>query len=178
MGGAGFEAVGAVAGPFMIDRGMMTSQVGIFFSLPSIVGMIIGALIGGVVSDWLGRRKAVGFFLTTLVVSILALAAFDSLNEFKTSQGMFVLLAIFYFCIGLFTSSSYALFMDITDPRLGATQFSAFMGATNLCESWSAFVVGRFIGGLGYPLAFILMASVSLFSLPVLRGIRLSSAGR
>jgi hypothetical protein len=48
--------------------------------------------------------------------------------------------------IGLFTAASYALFMDLTDPKLGGTQFSAFMAATNGCESWSGWA-----GDIGGP---------------------------
>lgn len=168
IGGAGFEAVGAVAGPFMIDRGLTSTQVGVFFSLPSIVGMIIGALIGGAVSDWLGRRKAVGIFLSALAASIFVLAWFDAAGDPSSGAGIFLLLALVYFCIGLFTASSYALFMDITDPRLGATQFSAFMGVTNLCESWSGFAIGRMIPIVGYPAGMAIMGVISLASLPLL----------
>jgi len=69
-----------------------------------------------------------------------------------------LLFAALYVAIGLFTASSYALFMDLTDPRLGATQFSAYMGATNACESWSAVLGGRLIASSGYPAAFAVMA--------------------
>ncbi|MBP1689319.1 MAG: hypothetical protein H6Q33_5462 [Deltaproteobacteria bacterium] len=72
-------------------------------------------------------------------------------------------------CIGAFTASSYALFMELTDPALGATQFSTFMAATNACESWSSAAVGRMIPAIGYPGAFSLLALVSLATLPVLR---------
>lgn len=40
-----------------------------------------------------------------------------------------------YLRAGLITASAYALLMQLTDPRLGATQFSAYMGAVNACES-------------------------------------------
>jgi hypothetical protein len=81
-------------------------------------------------------------------------------------------LAVLYLAIGLFTASSYALFMDLTDPRLGATQFSGFMGATNLCESWSALAVGKLVAGAGYPLAFMVMAGVALLTFPILQFLR------
>ena len=44
IGGTAFEAVGAVAGPFLIDRGFSTENVGAFFALPSVLAMTIGAL--------------------------------------------------------------------------------------------------------------------------------------
>jgi predicted MFS family arabinose efflux permease len=79
-----------------------------------------------------------------------------------------LLLGLLYFFIGAFTTASYALFMDMTDRRLGATQLSAYMSATNLCESWSAFAVGALVAALGYGAAFSVMALASLVVLPVL----------
>ncbi len=73
-----------------------------------------------------------------------------------------------YFFVGLFTVSSYALFMDLTHPRLGATQFTTFMAATNGCESWSAWAGGRLASSSGYPAAFFVMSVVSLLSLGIL----------
>jgi MFS family permease len=73
-----------------------------------------------------------------------------------------------YFGIGLFTASSYALFMNITDTRLGATQFSAYMGGTNICESWSGYIAGIIIATGGYSTAFYSMGVISLLSLVVL----------
>ncbi|QKK09944.1 MAG: hypothetical protein HND58_18495 [Planctomycetota bacterium] len=71
--------------------------------------------------------------------------------------------------------------MDLTDPEIGATQFSAFMGATNLCESWSARVCGRVASVSGYPAAWLLGAVVSLAAVPVLwaiaRSLRRSTPG-
>ena len=88
---------------------------------------------------------------------------------------LIALLAAMYFFVGVFTAASYALFMDLTDPRLGATQFSAFMAATNACESWSAWGGGRLAAAHGYPAAFVVMSLVSLASLPLLAVIRRTS---
>ena len=89
-----------------------------------------------------------------------------------------MLLTIMYFFVGAFTTVSYALFMDLTDPRLGATQFSAFMAATNGCESWAAWSGGRIVASHGYPAAFLIMSLVSLASLPLLPLMRRPAIGR
>jgi MFS family permease len=170
IGGAGFEAVGAVAGPYLIDRNFSGEEVGFFFALPVIAGMIGGALIGGYVSDRIGRRRAVSIFLGLLAVMICMIAFVDFFFGQPAHWWLFGLMSFFYLCVGFFTASSYALFMDLTDPKLAATQFSAFMGATNGCESWASLAGGRLVGGFGYPVAFVLMATVSLLGLPLLGG--------
>ena len=169
--GAGFEAVGAVAGPFMIDRGLSSDYIGRLFALNSVIAMAAGALVGGFVADRYGKRSAVSVFLILVFVCTVGFAALDLLAAGQAAQWVAPGMTLLYFCIGLFTSSSYALFMEITDPALGATQFSAFMGATNGCESWSAFSVGKAIPVIGYPAAFSLMGIVSLAALPLIRGL-------
>jgi MFS family permease len=163
--GAAFEAVGAVAGPYLIDRGFSQSAVGGFLALPVVVAMVAGALFGGRLSDRLGRVRIVGAALVGIAAATVLLAATHALPG-GASLGV---LALIYLLIGLFTAASYAMFMDHTRRDLGATQFTSYMAATNACESWAGFTVGRMIGTFGYPPAFLTMAGLSLLALPLLR---------
>jgi MFS family permease len=135
--------------------------------------MLTGGLIGGVLSDRWGHRRAVAIFLVGFVSMVLLLAFVDSVGTLPPTVSL-ALLSSMYFFVGLFTAASYALFMDLTDPRLGGTQFSAYMAATNACESWSVWSGGRIAGAAGYPAAFTAMAVASLLSLPLLRFIGLA----
>jgi len=166
--GAAYEAVGSVAGPYLIDRGFDQAAIGLFFAGPAVLAMALGALGGGYVSDTIGRRLSVGLFLAAFSGAVLLLALADGVAEAERNGMILPLMVLLYLCIGLFTASSYALFMDLTDPRLGGMQFSAYMGGTNGCESWSAFAVGRLIPPLGYPAAFAIMSLISLATLPLL----------
>jgi len=174
--GAGFEAVGAVAGPYLVDRGFAEEEIAFFFGVLVIAAMVLGALAGGRLSDRWGRRRSVAAFLLLLGAAIAALAIVDDAFGSAAGWGLVALLTGVYFGIGLFTAASYALFMDVTDPRLGATQFSAFMGATNGCETWATRGVGALVPRLGYPTAFVAMAAASLLALPALTWLR--PAGR
>lgn len=163
LSGAAFEAVGAVGGPFLVDRGFSTEQVGWFFLVPAVACMAMGAILGGTIADKLPRSSAVRWFLIFLSLCVLALAAFDLLDAHGNI--LLITMAVIYCSIGLFVASTYALYMDHTMPSLGATQFSAYMGATNVCESWSGFIMGRLAGSAGYGAGFVLLAGVSLLSL-------------
>jgi MFS transporter, PAT family, beta-lactamase induction signal transducer AmpG len=178
MSAAGFEAVGAVAGPYLIDKGFTTEVVGWFFGIPVVCGMLGGALLGGYLSDKIGRIRSVALFLLLFVINIVTIALLDGMMVHDARAWSVLLLSSLYFCIGMFTASSYALFMDITDPRLGATQFSAYMGATNGCEAWSTHAVGKLHSACGYPVAFIVMSSISLATLPLFRLLRRVSYDR
>jgi MFS transporter, PAT family, beta-lactamase induction signal transducer AmpG len=83
-----------------------------------------------------------------------------------------ILYAVMYFFTGMFTTASYALFMNITNPKLGATQFSVLMAATNGCESWTVLVAGMIAAAQGYGYAFMVMCLISLLSLLFLKKIK------
>lgn len=164
---AAFEATGQLAGPFLVDRGVSSGTIGLFFGLLVVGAMLCGGLLGGTLSDRLGRLPSAAGSLVGFVSMIVLLALAD--RSGAAGEGvLIVLLTGMYFFVGYFTAVSYALFMDLTDPRLGATQFSAYMAATNGCESWSAFAGGRLVAAQGYPSAFLVMSAVSLLGLPIL----------
>ncbi|MEX1128760.1 MAG: MFS transporter [Vicinamibacterales bacterium] len=168
---AAFEATGQLAGPFLVDRGVASSTIGLFFGVVVVAAMLGGGLLGGAVSDRWGRRRSVAAFLGGFVVMILLLAAADAAGG--TAPAVLLgLLAGMYFFVGLFTAASYALFMDLTDPRLGGTQFSTFMAATNGCEAWSTWTGGRIAGSSGYASAFVALSVASVLSLFVLKHLR------
>jgi predicted MFS family arabinose efflux permease len=163
--GAGFEAVGAVAGPYLIDQGWTRETIGTAFETPRVVAMALGALLGGRLADRWGAALGTRRFQLAFVLTVFALAAIDFLGQGAVAA--LVGLIALYFTIGLFTSASYAWLMNSTAPRLAATQFSAYMGATNACELWSALAIGRLVPWGGYAVGFATMATVSLLALPL-----------
>lgn len=177
LAGTGFEALGSLAGPYMVDRGVATETVGLFFALPSVLAMALGGLLGGFVSDRVGRFRAVAWFLGVNVTAICGVGAGDIAGVWSPSL-LPVGMTLFYFTIGLFVSSSYALFMDIANVDLGATQFTLFMAATNACESGAAFTAGLLVPSVGYGTAMLLLAGVSLLTLPLITALRRSAASQ
>ncbi|MCR4376435.1 MAG: MFS transporter [Acidobacteria bacterium] len=168
---AGFEATGQLAGPFLIDRGVSSGLVGVFFGVFAVGAMLVGGLAGGVIADRRGRAASAAASLAGFVAMIVLLAATDRAGVSGAPVLMAVLTAMYFF-VGFFTATSYAIFMDLTNARIGATQFSAFMAATNACESWSAWAGGRLAASQGYPAAFLVLGAVSLLGLPLLRLMR------
>lgn len=168
---AGFEATGQLAGPFLVDRGVSSGLVGVFFGIFAVGAMLVGGLAGGLIADRRGRAASAAGSLAGFVVMIVLLAATD-LAGVSGAPVLMAILTAMYFFVGFFTAVSYAIFMDLTSARIGATQFSAFMAATNACESWSAWAGGRLAASQGYPAAFLALSAVSLLGLPLLRLMR------
>jgi dipeptide/tripeptide permease len=171
--GAAMEATGSVAGPMLIDRGLDKAAVGFFFAFPAVVCMGAGALLGGFISDGpRDRERTLAFAVVGLAGSVTLLATAASTDIGPPAWVVVSALAFASVFFGIYTASAYALFMEITDPRLGGTQFSAYMGGINLCSVWSGWVVGRLAGQFDYSAALIAMAAFSLLALPLLAFVR------
>jgi MFS transporter, PAT family, beta-lactamase induction signal transducer AmpG len=163
---AGFKAVGDLAGPFLVDQGLAQSQIGHFFT-GALLAMIAGALAGGWAADRIGNVRAIQGFVVLAMLVIGATSFAASMGAGGHATVILGMLAV-YLCAGLITASAYALLMQLTDPKLAATQFSAYMGAINACESWSGFTAGQLAERFDYPVAFVAVALVSLLALPLL----------
>ncbi len=168
VGGASFKSFEIIYGPFLVDRGYAQEWIGWFSAGPMIVAMVVGALIGGRLADRRHRRMVVGLSLGLVAGLILSFALVDALTGGQGGVYLWVGLVMIGFAIGMFTATSYAFFMDLTSPRIAAAQFSGFMGATNGCESWSTYVVGKLISAGGYGLGIATMSLVSLAAISIL----------
>jgi MFS family permease len=169
---AAFESVGAMAGPFLTDKKTDTETIGVFFSFPVVISMLIGGLIGGYISDKIKRHRSTALFLCGFVLMAMIISVIGFIFPNSTSIVWISLFTLMYFFIGMFTAASYALFMDVSDPKLGATQFSTFMAATNGCEAWVVWTTGIIVAHHSYGLAFLLMALVSVGSLLFLKSLK------
>lgn len=177
-GGAVYKSLEVFYGPFLIDRGINEFSIGWFSAVPMIGSQIAGALLGGWLSDRFGARPTASVAMVGLTFTVLLLAVCDQFHLGPTRYLAFPLLTIAGVGIGAVTASTYSLMMDISLPRLGATQFTGFMGATNGCESWSGLASGRLIDRFGYPAAMVVMSLVSILALAILPVMRLRTHQR
>ena len=167
-GPAAFKAFEVVIGPFLIDRGLTKEDVGSFTAVVMIGAMVAGSLIGGRLADRFSRKGFVASSLGFIIATLITLSITDIMTGQSGGTHLLFLIAVTAFGIGLFTVAAYAMFMDLTEPRIAATQFSAFMGATNGCEAWSTLLMGQLIAGFGYATGILSLCGVSLASLLLL----------
>lgn len=184
LAGAAMESVALVAGPMLIDVGVSKQTVGSFFAGPAVVAMALGALLGGRRSDarlaraGVSRSRSLVEAIVGVAVCVAGLAVWVGAGSPNGFAPGLVWLALCYLLFGVYTAAAYALFMEQTDPALGATQFSTFMAGINLCSILSGFAVGRLAGHWGYAPALLAMALVSLIGLPLARWVGRESPGR
>ena len=124
------------------------AQIGLIITIWSLT-KVFGSLSGGIICDRWGRKNPLcillilgGFFTAMLIFA----------KNWET-------VAILYGIIGFFHGSLYtvwgALLMDVTNPRIGATQYSILTGLGNLGITVGESSTGIMVSILGFTRTFL-----------------------
>jgi PAT family beta-lactamase induction signal transducer AmpG len=127
------------------------------------ISIVIGAAIGGYISDKWGRKKILYITLVGLIISSAFLITADTWEK----------LAIIYAIIGFLTGASLystigALLMDVTNPKIGGTQYSFLTSISNFGEIGIAMISGILVVYLGHNRFFLNTALIIGVSLLIL----------
>jgi MFS family permease len=163
-----------------VDLGMEESAVG-WMSLASTVMAAAGCVAGGWLSDRIGRRKAIALFIVLTALPTAALALYLASRGWvkplaqpgvAVRQGLvtafWVASLVYALAQGLMYGTRTALFMDLCEPAVAATQFTAYMAVLNLVIAYSAWWQGRAIAAFGYPGTLMIDAAFGLVGLAIL----------
>jgi MFS family permease len=156
--------------PIWMDVGLQLNitQVGLVTMLFTIT-IAIGSITGGILADKLGRK-------TTLYILLLVSVFFTALLVLADSWEYFTLIyGIIGFLQGGYITPVSTMCMDVTNPRIGATQFSIFASLINLGIISAATISGSLYVMLGISRLFLYAAWVFGPALLVLYYIRLKS---
>jgi PAT family beta-lactamase induction signal transducer AmpG len=175
---AGAYALGlALQSNLAVELGLNDTQVG-WLNLYSTIISATCCVLGGFLSDRFGRKPTLALFLGATVIPTLWLAyamqqfgwihsvPLDAPNRPTPAPG---LVATFWATVlvynvfqGLYYGIRSAQFMDITNPRVAATQFTAYMALMNLAINVSATWQGLAIERFGYPTTLVIDAAIGL----------------
>jgi PAT family beta-lactamase induction signal transducer AmpG len=150
---------------FRNQLGFSEQQVASLATLGGIAGAL-GSLLGGVLGDRLGCRR-------TLLGACLGVGGLNL--AFSACQGLWGLypLQLAYttaegILVGVVYATMLALFMDLTNPRVAATQFQIYMALLNAKDAWAQKLGGRLAERLPAPAMFGLAAIVEVLPLLLL----------
>ena len=171
----------AILNTMQVDYGLDETRIA-QLQVSNTIASGLGCLLGGFIADRFGAKLTVGvaFAMTALVtfglghqVSLVGLTAVAPLVFFGS-----VIAHGFFF--GMSYGARNAIFMGMTNPAVAATQFTAYMGMSNLAVSIGNYWQGMVAERMGYAQALYLDAAIALLVIglvPFLRGREDASAG-
>jgi PAT family beta-lactamase induction signal transducer AmpG len=119
------------------------TQTGILASLfPTMMG--VGSVIGGVITDKLGRKFALYLFFGG---SIIIFASLTFGTEWLIFTFIYGLVGVM---IGGYHSATCAYVMDITNPKIAATEYSVITSLFNVGEWAGGSFGGSLVAAIGY----------------------------
>lgn len=171
-----------------VELGLDDRQVGTLSLLSATIGASF-CVLGGWISDRYGRRRSLAAFIAGMAVPTVMLAIVmarfgwwmpvdptlpnrpeppaDLVTLF---WGLTLLYAVFN---GLMYGAGTAIYMDVTDPRVAATQFTAYMALCNVVYAYTPKWQGISLVRLGYPATLAIDTAFGLgclLLLPLLKG--------
>ena len=181
---AGAMSLGlALQSNLAVEIGMSDDSVA-WLSLWSQVVSAACMVLGGMLSDRYGRRRTLFVYLALMSLPVLymmaqlteyqwimPLAAADKATRVVPPAlitAMWIATLTYSVAQGLMYGTRSAIFMDVTNPAVAATQFTAYMAMMNLAISYSATWQGIAIEALGYPNTLLIDALTGLLCLAVL----------
>ena len=182
---AGAMSLGlALQSNLAVEIGMSDGSIA-WLSLWSQVISAASMVVGGWLSDRLGRRRTLFVYLALMSLPVLYLMAVLIEHQWIMPVGagkrvaplalvtaMWIATLTYSVAQGLMYGTRTALYMDVTNPRVAATQFTAYMAMMNLAIAYSATWQGISIEALGYPKTLLIDAVLGLLGLAVLPLIR------
>ncbi len=141
-------------------------QIGLIVAIFPVTAAV-GSLVSGVIADKWNRRRILYVFIG---VSIFLSASLIFAN---TWQILAVIYGVIGFLQGGYVTAKCAMFMDVTNPRVGATQFSILTSLGNAGIVGGETVSGTLVAMLGFGRVFLYSAWVFGPALLVLHFIRL-----
>jgi MFS family permease len=181
---AGAYALGlALQSNLGVELGLDDSRIGLL-NLWSTVVSALGCVAGGWLSDRLGRRRMLALYLVGTALPTLWLAwtmqqahwilpvSVHAANRPVAPAAListfWVMVVLYSAAQGLMYGTRTALFMDVTVPRVAATQFTAYMALLNVVLSYSATWQGWAVERWGYPRTLLVDAVAGLLCIALL----------
>jgi PAT family beta-lactamase induction signal transducer AmpG len=166
-----------------VELGLNDDQVALMNLWSSIIQAAF-MVIGGLLSDKLGRRATLAVYLALMSPPVLYLmgmlqqhgwvmpvdptAANRPVPPAVLVTALWIATLTYGVAQGLMYGTRSAIMMDVTNPAVAATQFTAYMALMNLAIAYSSTWQGIAAEAIGYPQTLLIDAITGLFCIALL----------
>ena len=144
-----------VVNPFLQKEYHISYLIAGFYTAAWGIGVVIGGLAGGRLSDRIGHRRSV---LGALIVAGVAIAA---LAAIRNPWMAWPLVITFGFAFGFYEAVYFATAMSLADRRIAASMFAILMGIANLGVGIGLAAAGSLSDAVGFRSTFLILATLN-----------------
>jgi hypothetical protein len=186
---------GALASSLSVELGLSNDSIAALSFWGAVIAAT-GCVVGGLLSDRLGRRRMLAIYIALMGVPTLWFASqlqhHGWIMPITTNApdrpvpaaalvtALWIASLVYSGINGLMYGTRTALFMDVTNPAVAATQFTAYMALLNVMIAYSMTWQGAAAEAIGYPktmLIDVVFGLAGLALLPLMRKPASSAAG-
>lgn len=182
---AGAMSLGlALQSNLAVELGLSDDDVAML-SLWSMIISAVAMVVGGMLSDKLGRRRTLFVYMLGMSPPVLYLmwvlerhgyvmprTPGSSPVEPALVTALWISSLWYSVFQGLMYGTRSAIFMDVTNPRVAATQFTAYMAMMNLAIAIAASWQGLAVEAWGYPVTLLVDAITGVICLLLLPALK------
>ena len=150
----------ALQTPFFIDVGFTLTEIGVVAKFASLIAVIVGGLVGGLVMIVLPINRALWLFGVVQIVSILGFWALAVIGPNLWMLGFAV--AFEYLGVGLGTAALTAFIAKSTNKAFAATQFALFTALAATPRTLAGATTGVIVEYVGWPNFFVLCVALAV----------------
>lgn len=148
--------------PFLRDQKLSLDELGLLLGTAGSLCGLLGAFLGGVTIDRLGRRRAL---LLCGLLQAGAVLGYAWLASGALSWGaLYAVVGLEHLCGGMATAALFACMMDFCRPGHEGADYTTQASAVVIASGLAASVSGLSAGRLGYQGHFVLAAILAFFS--------------
>lgn len=147
--------------PFLEEDFGISYMMAGFYAAVWGIGVVVGGLSGGKLTDRFGHRKALLGAIFLALGSILLIAAISG------TWMAWPLLFFFGIAYGYYETVFFATSMAVTDLRIAASMFAILMAFSNAGSGMGMIIGGNLSDQIGFRGTFIFLAALNILILPL-----------
>jgi PAT family beta-lactamase induction signal transducer AmpG len=167
-------ALAPMVKPFWVDSGYSVEQIGWVQTTLGVAASIVGALVGGVVTRWIGAFHAL--WVLGLVQALSNLTYWGAAVAGAPTGLMYTAAVVEQFTQGLGTAAFLTFLMTLCERRYAATQFALLTALYRIGGILAGTVSGEMTERMGYADYFLFTFGLALPAFALLPWIRRSFA--
>ncbi len=151
---------GGVVRPMLVDLGLDMEDIGWMLGFAGFLSSLVGALAGGAMTTWLGRRRALVAFGLLQATGVAAYLA--PVFGYTSIETLYVVTVYDHLVGSMATAALFTAMMDACDPDQGGTDYTVQASVVVMATGLGATLSGLSADTFGYFWHFVIATALTV----------------